>query len=922
MQRRGGGGRGLGGRRPPHFGRGGGDYHRRDGDYGYVRAHGGRRGALESYEDEPFDHQADRKARRKAERLTKKRQRVEAHEQWVARRRQKRNESQAARSSRAERQEATRNQRRTRAERTAIPCESGQQQPRRPRVSSDDCRGKRLRSEPGPPPTEPFADEMSEGSGGEGGDAEERPLEDVEETEETWHLTGEGDDERGEVDGTSDHTRHPHPSSSCSRLRACTVEVPQTIRTSVARCVNKLTIMNVLPLTTEVSALFGGSGPVKGSPATAGGPASRAAVLAALVDQVDRLCRADTGPLTLTNTLPFAGLLRGLQLLHGQQVGAELVERLCCHLHDHLLVDKDENAAGNLAMVVSQLHLLHGVDAVLLISLLRFLLTLSQSTTVSLVRPAQQRAAGGTGGDGRVAMREESLCAASCALTVLRSCGEKLIKEVPREMSELLGEAEKTARRLRTAGVVGGARFEAFVELMKEIAAGHTRKGRRTTTESEAPVERMLEDLCAILLPSSGGAGEVHRRTQRRVVQTANVLTGVTWEQVTMAEKPPRWFVPGVMAEADAGGEALDNGGEESAEGTSGSSEESDLDEEAPEANEYQQKQEHIRRLREEERAIAGQRLNTEHKREIFKSVAAATDDLECFSMLMQRDPAFTRFPDVCAVILQCCCQERRYNPYYTRILERFCLAKSACRKTLQFAIWDRLKSVRIDGSAGSPDVASYLNFACMITSLLESGTFRLSLLRGLDLENTNKTISLFTRMLLLRILTQLPAGRLANLFFGGDGFVVHDLHTDTKALRTCLQKFMAHYFIDEAVATRWLPLFFDVVAAGTEFDVHRPHPDPPSHVGHGAHGSSPPIMEKAEAERTPPPREKLRTTSAPTASQTDTCNHRTGKQRNATQGGADSSDRGADVGMGDDKLQHFFTRVRVAYKALKQGIS
>lgn len=641
------------------------------------------------------------------------------------------------------------------------------------------------------------------------------------------------------------------------------VEVPIIIAEKARRLVNKLTMSNVSDLTKDLSAdLLGGSG------------IPRSTAVAGLAQQIQRLCALEAGPLSTTGTLPFAGLLRGIQLLHGAQVGADLIEHLSFYFQAQLDAG-NEGAASNTLMVLAQLYLLYGVDVVYVLSLLRMLLRQGAH-----VGHGSGAAAGG-----------QAMCAAACGLALMRACGEKLLKEGPSELEAALQDARRVSARI--GSITGTARFSALVDLMGEIAAGHGRKGRRTATEQDAPVEMMLDKLC-LLLPgmdsgnSSSGNTRVassQKRTMRRLVLTTSVLSGISWEQMMEVEKPPRWYGGGALwsSRADKGGVTVPQDDRDALEDTASSASRDSFDEE-------ERKRERVSRIRAEEKAISGQRLNTEHKRDIFKCLSAATDDLECFNMLMHRDPGYTRFHDVCAVLLQCCYQGKNYNPYYGQVLLRFCSAKPACVKTLQFAIWDRFKSIRID----AVDIAGYFNLSCLLTDLIDQGIYTLSLLRGLDLEDTNKTVGLFARILLLRLMLQLQPHRLTQLFFGGDGSSAHDLNVDTTSLRRLLTKFVSLYFIDEAASKRWLPMLYDVVASGTAFDVHR----------RGGGGQDDRAPDDAVQDIL------VRNASRPTSSL-------------ASEADAPSRRRISSTPMTpDDQMEVFLKRVKVVFKALRGGIS
>ncbi|CAJ1031664.1 conserved hypothetical protein [Leishmania braziliensis MHOM/BR/75/M2904] len=843
------------------------------GSYGHYGSGASRSfSALDA--DSVADRQRDRKARRRQERQEKKQLRIERHEQWTQKSQKARQE---ARNSRAADQ-IHQQRKRLRAERALT-------------STAAERNGKRHKGEQALKEKSEKCVRATASDCVEGGPATSLKADTCKSS------TG--------VLAAAAAATAVSPATSLAEMTPVPAEVTETVR----RLVNKLTTANVVDLTRELSdyMLSPGVSPVS--------------VVKGLAQQIERLCLLEAGPLSTTGTLPFAGLLRGMQLLHGIQLGSELVERISFSLKAQLAA-AEEAAAGNTLMVLVQLYLLYGVDVVFVTSLLRTLLRqgtrlLGHGDDGGATTSMDSSSSSPTSASAAAA---QAVCAAACGLALMRACGEKLLKESPAELEASLQEARRASAQMRN--ITGMARFSALVEVMGDIAAGRTRKARRTTTEEAAPAEAMLEDLC-LLLPGQERAISTQRRTMKRLVLTTNIMSGLTWEQVTSSAKPPRWYIPGVMMTGAASDREEDD---KAAAATAGKrscivpeSKEgrhsreisalqpplwtaADESEQVEEMDEAELKRERIARMRTEEKALSGQRLNTEHKREIFRCIATATDDLECFTMLMYRDPGYTRFHDACAVLLQCAYQERKYNPYYAQVLMRFCSAKPACVKTLQFAIWDRFKSIRIE----STDVVGYFNFACCIADLMQHGVYNLSLLRGLDLENTNKTIGLFARMLLLRLIFQLPALRLTQLFFGGDGCTAHDLQVDTSALRRLLTKFMSLYFIDENASKRWLPSFYEVVAAGTSFDVSaapEPQTAPASRNGAAPTADADKRAAKVLALQ-------LNTGCSPSTLLT-----------NASAPFRTALSASKSASSAEAMFDEFMKRVQVAYRALKQGI-
>ncbi|ESL10485.1 hypothetical protein TRSC58_01782 [Trypanosoma rangeli SC58] len=722
-----------------------------------------RRRGRDEGNNEEFDRQKDRKHRRRSERQARKKARIAAHEQWVEQRR-------SMKQNACEEREKKQHERKRTQLNLLLSTNASAALPRRVKavVKSTKATSNHSRA------LASLDDENTCPSSKTPASSKESvPL--YEEERPSMMFAGATPSTRAAATSTtviSDSAVEPTLAKYTppTLRRKLEEETTTKLDERTRRIINKLTVRNVVELTRETSDLFGGA--VEG--------ATRASVLHSLLQHINRMCMLDTGPLTPIVSLPFAGLIRGLQLLHGNVVGAELIEGLCLALQERLN-EKSETSASNGAMVLAHLYLLNAVDSLLASSFL--------CSTLRI----------GVHGD---------VCAVACALTFLRACGEKLLKEAPGQMEQALTEAKASYKIQEQSSIRRGT----LLSYITDILTGHTRSAKRTVDEEKAPVESLLRDMAA-LLPGGGVVGS--KRVFHRIMSTTSVLTGLTWAQLMRSDKPPRWFTAAAWESVDCSDDfnMLPKTSTETL--SSAAYEGESMDDEEDEA---ELKAERIRQLRQQEKAISGQRLNTENKREVFQVCANSSDDLEGFTLLMHRDPSFSRLHDTLAVLLQCAYQEKVYNPYYAQVIQRFCSAKESCKNTLQFALWDMFKAIRVE----SVDIMGYVNLSCLLTHLIEVGVFTLAVLRGLDLDSTNRTIGLFTRVLLLRLILQLPPARLAEVFFGGDGFRAHDVKIDTSVLRSHLAKIVERYFVDERESGKWIPHFYDVVARGTPFDVQR----------------------------------------------------------------------------------------------------
>ncbi|RNF17424.1 putative nucleolar MIF4G domain-containing protein 1-like [Trypanosoma conorhini] len=721
-----------------------------------------RRRSRDEENGEEFDRQKDRKQRRRSERQARKEARIAAHEKWVERRRSMKKKAHEERGGKQLGLKVTQRKRLLSTNASAAP----------PHALKAVARGMKATSDPNK-----TIDPLDGGETCSSPDAvvsQTAPVQLYEKKQPQVGFVGATSSTRATDMSTAIISDSAMELTSAKYIpptlrRQLTQETNSSLDERTRRIVNKLTVRNVAELTRETSELFGGA--VEG--------ATRASVLRSLSQHINRMCMLDTGPLTPIVSLPFAGLIRGLQLLHGNVVGSELIESLCLALQEHL-DDKSEISASNGAMVLAHLYLLNAVDALLVSSFLRSALRL--------------------GSHGNI-------CAVACALTLLRACGEKLLKEAPGQMEQALTDAKSYKSQGQS-----NVRHSTLLSYVADILMGHTRSAKRSVNEEEVPVESLLRDISA-LLPGSGTSG--NKRVLHRIMSTTSVLTGLTWARMLRSDKPPRWFTTAAWDGIDdcENSNVLPEANAEALSSVASGGEITDSEEDAAEL-----KAEHIRQLRQQEKAISGQRLNTENKREVFQVIVNASDDLEGFTLLMHRDPSFSRLHDTLSVLLQCAYQEKVYNSYYAQVIQRFCSAKESCKSTLQFALWDMFKAIRVE----SVDITGYVNLSCLLAHLIEVGVFTLAVLRGLDLDSTNRTIGLFTRVLLLRLILQLPPARLAEVFFGGDGFRAHDVKIDTSVLRSNLAKILERYFVDERESGKWIPHFYDVVARGTSFDVQR----------------------------------------------------------------------------------------------------
>jgi len=79
---------------------------------------------------------------------------------------------------------------------------------------------------------------------------------------------------------------------------------------------------------------------------------------------------------------------------------------------------------------------------------------------------------------------------------------------------------------------------------------------------------------------------------------------------------------------------------------------------------------------------------------------------------------------EVVRVTVECCLQERSWNPYYSHLLQRLLASSKAHRVTLQYCLWDQFKLVE------QTDMRRLINLAHLTAQLIASFTLSATILK------------------------------------------------------------------------------------------------------------------------------------------------------------------------------------------------
>jgi nucleolar MIF4G domain-containing protein 1 len=121
-----------------------------------------------------------------------------------------------------------------------------------------------------------------------------------------------------------------------------------------------------------------------------------------------------------------------------------------------------------------------------------------------------------------------------------------------------------------------------------------------------------------------------------------------------------------------------------------------------------------------------------------------AEDFVEAFERLMRLGLKSQQEREIVHVIMDCCLQEKSFNPYYAHLLQKLCNFHRRFQIASQFALWDHFK----DLSSQSQLQISHLSK--LIVHLTVEGSLSISVLKVIQFSEMDRLLVRFLRQILL----------------------------------------------------------------------------------------------------------------------------------------------------------------------------
>ncbi|TGZ53119.1 nucleolar MIF4G domain-containing protein 1 [Temnothorax longispinosus] len=141
------------------------------------------------------------------------------------------------------------------------------------------------------------------------------------------------------------------------------------------------------------------------------------------------------------------------------------------------------------------------------------------------------------------------------------------------------------------------------------------------------------------------------------------------------------------------------------------------------------------------------QRMNTDIRRDIFCVLMTAEDYLDAFEKIHHLGLKNQQQREIIYVILNCCIQEKKFNPYYAVLAQRLCDTDRKYQLTIQYALWDKLKAL------DDLSTKQLTNLAKFLTSLFLGKGLPLSILKVIQFTELDKLTMRLVRQIMLGIL-------------------------------------------------------------------------------------------------------------------------------------------------------------------------
>ncbi|XP_070372960.1 nucleolar MIF4G domain-containing protein 1 isoform X2 [Equus asinus] len=329
-------------------------------------------------------------------------------------------------------------------------------------------------------------------------------------------------------------------------------------------------------------------------------------------------------------------------------------------------------------------------------------------------------------------------------LLMLKNVGFSLRKDDALSLKELIAETQAKA-----SGAGSTFQDQTRVRFMLEtMLALKNNDMRKIPGYDPEPVEK-LRKLQRALVRSAGSGTETQLR--------------VSWDNVLNADQTGRWWIVG---SAWSGAPMIDSGQQKIPQKQLAGTVSSKILELARK-----------------------QRMNTDVRRNIFCTIMTSEDFLDAFEKLLKLGLKDQQEREIVHVLMDCCLQEKTYNPFYAFLASKFCEHERRFQMTFQFSIWDKFRDLE------NLPTTNFSNLVHLVAHLLKTKSLPLSILKVVEFSELDKPRVHFLRKVLYILLMETEVEDLGLIFAR-----VSD-NPKLGMLREGLKLFISHFLLKSTQA-------------------------------------------------------------------------------------------------------------------------
>lgn len=145
------------------------------------------------------------------------------------------------------------------------------------------------------------------------------------------------------------------------------------------------------------------------------------------------------------------------------------------------------------------------------------------------------------------------------------------------------------------------------------------------------------------------------------------------------------------------------------------------------------------------------QRMNTDVRKNIFCVIMSSQDYIDGFDKLLRLGLKSQQEREIIHIIVDLCLQEKKYNPFYMLLLQKFCLYHRRFQMSTQFLMWDKFKDMKKLSQVQREHLST------LLSQLLSSKAMSLSVLKVVEFGTLDVYMLRFLKHLMQSVLLDYP---------------------------------------------------------------------------------------------------------------------------------------------------------------------